>query len=424
MRDESVDSLIKKVISARMRESSEGCADENTMAAYLEKTLSPQDMTAFETHASGCTSCQEVLALAMKLQDQEAASQTADEQSARKKTLFRFSIPIPVIGGVALAVVLIAVLFRMNHESSMNPTESQTAALHMPEHQTEAAVRSTPVQAPEVKKDYLAPERPGVDAAPENKAKGFASSSPKPEIGTPALDRETAVRGKAADQKMVAVDESSKSPAESQSAELRLPALPTEAAGHNAPIHAPMVKKESVAQNKPGIEAAQLAEDKAKEAASSGTRVETGSIPPAAAIKNEAAMPGGATVQKMAAAGGSLGNKESIARPPVYAARDRVQSISAENVAPISAMLPQNAISKLGSLASLDGTRSKKSGDKMFYFYSGYWIDRQCTEHQGDRIVEIASPAPEYEQILQQYPELRNLRHALIYWNGKICLLN
>jgi hypothetical protein len=88
VRDVSADRLIQKTISTRMRESPEGCADENTMAAYLEGNLSPQETAAFEDHVSECASCQEILALSMKLQADEATSQTTAEQGTGKRTLF------------------------------------------------------------------------------------------------------------------------------------------------------------------------------------------------------------------------------------------------------------------------------------------------------------------------------------------------
>jgi len=73
------------------------------------------------------------------------------------------------------------------------------------------------------------------------------------------------------------------------------------------------------------------------------------------------------------------------------------------------------------SLVRLAG--AKRIGDKKFYPVSGYWMDRQCGEHRGDPMVPITSAAPEYEQILARYPELRGLRPALICTRGKVYLL-
>jgi hypothetical protein len=392
VRDASIDSLIQKMISVRMRESSESCADANTMAAYLEASLSPQEMAAFEAHVSDCASCQEVLALSMKLQDRDAGGQTEEEQSARKKLLFRFAIPIPVLGGVVAAIVLIAVLFRMVSDSGKNIQPPQSAELHAPARQTEIATRNIPPPPPVADKDSLVVEKPKLDARlSENKAKALSS---------PISNAETE-------------------------------SIP------------PATRAESIPPSAPAV------------------------VEPAPGISAEADM------QKMEAKGGAFPRgEESIARPSIYAAQNRIAASNTLNMAPINATSPRDAMIRLGDLlqrrdlkaeageqraqivegigqnhtnpaqggkkiasqglgggvrqasrASIEREESRKIGEKAFYLSSVYWIDGQCIEHQDEPIVEITSAAPEYGQILTQYPELRNLRPALIYWNGKIYLL-
>ncbi len=383
MRDASIDGLIQKMISARMRESSEGCPDANTMAAYLEASLSPQEMAAFETHASECTSCQEVLALSMKLQD-DAGIQTEEAHSARKKVLFHFAIPIPVLGGVIAAVILVAVLLRIGHDSGKNIQPPQSAELHAPARQAEIATRDFPLPPPVASKDSLIPEKPKLEAQlSENKSK--ESALPVPQAETESIH----------------------------------PAAP-------AVIEpAPAISAE-IAPQKLAETAGQKMADKA----------------------DKGAFPRG---------------EESIARPSIYRASNRIAASDTLNMAPVSAASPRDAIIKLGdwlqrldlsaqagqigesrlspaqdekkiasqdlarvrqtSRAAIEREESKKVGEKTFYLNSGYWIDRQCIEHQDDSMVEITSAAPEYEKILTQYPELRNLRPALIYWNSEIYLL-
>jgi hypothetical protein len=70
-----------------------------------------------------------------------------------------------------------------------------------------------------------------------------------------------------------------------------------------------------------------------------------------------------------------------------------------------------------------DAGETKKIGDKEFYLNSGIWIDRQCAEHRDILVIEILPVVPEHETILKQYPALRNLLPAMVYWNGKIYLL-
>lgn len=211
MRDASADRLIQKMISTRMRESSEDCADENTMAAYLEESLSPQERSAFEDHVSECISCQEILALSMKLRADEATGQTAAEPETGKKTLFHFSIPIPVLGGVVVAMVLLAVLFRMVHQSGGNLQQPQTAELHPPAQKTETAAQSVPMEAPMADKDNLAMARRRIEAPlSENKEKGSAFFSreavpePLPPAALPAIENEPAAVAEVSTHKMAA----------------------------------------------------------------------------------------------------------------------------------------------------------------------------------------------------------------------------
>ena len=100
MRDAPIDGLIRKSLSAGVRRTPDHYVSENLMAAYLEASLSPQEMSAFEAHVSDCAICQEVLAVYMKLQPHEADG-LPNEALPEKKTLFRFSLPIPVAWGAA-----------------------------------------------------------------------------------------------------------------------------------------------------------------------------------------------------------------------------------------------------------------------------------------------------------------------------------
>ena len=169
MRDTSVDGLIRKGISARMQESPDGCPDENMMAAYLEGNLSDPETTAYESHLAECSSCQETLALALKIQDTDASVQESLEPAAGKKVLFRFSIPIPVLGAVCVAIIVGAVLFRVIHNSGEKTAVPQSAELHLPARSAEPAtapqkaesvVRPAPAPAPSDFKDGALAENP------------------------------------------------------------------------------------------------------------------------------------------------------------------------------------------------------------------------------------------------------------------------
>jgi hypothetical protein len=97
-----------------------------------------------------------------------------------------------------------------------------------------------------------------------------------------------------------------------------------------------------------------------------------------------------------------------------YSALNSVPPIVSSNSLPPTSMM-------LGSDKS--ATEFKKIGDKEFYLNSGIWIDRQCAEHRDSLVIEVLPVVPEHEAILKQYPDLRNLLPAMVYWNGKIYLL-
>lgn len=120
MRDGHIDGLIKQVLSSRARKGFEPCENENLMAAYLESSLSPEERAEFESHVADCAVCREVLALSIGLQAQESDHRTIARTDS-KKTLFRFSIPIPILGLLLLVMVLVAVLSRFPHRFGENP---------------------------------------------------------------------------------------------------------------------------------------------------------------------------------------------------------------------------------------------------------------------------------------------------------------
>jgi len=49
-----------------------GCPDAETLAAYQERSLSPDDMVQWKQHIAGCAACQETLALAEATEKQLA----------------------------------------------------------------------------------------------------------------------------------------------------------------------------------------------------------------------------------------------------------------------------------------------------------------------------------------------------------------
>lgn len=57
----------------------EGCPDAETLAAYHERMLSPEEMTTWKTHVAGCERCQEILAQ-LELTEQVRAEAEQDDE--------------------------------------------------------------------------------------------------------------------------------------------------------------------------------------------------------------------------------------------------------------------------------------------------------------------------------------------------------
>lgn len=137
---------IHKMISTRTQAFSEACADENVTAAYIEGALSDQEKLVFETHVSECAVCRDVLALVMKMKDEEQKTfaPERDKSMPSRKTWFRFSFPIPVLGGVFVAIILTAGIFLLIRDSGENLHPTQSAQLHLPVPEKEMLKQNIP----------------------------------------------------------------------------------------------------------------------------------------------------------------------------------------------------------------------------------------------------------------------------------------
>ena len=141
MRDAQMDDLLRKVLSERPRESSQSCANENLMAAYLESELSPRETAEFESHVAECAYCREILALSMKMQPRDPAVHPVPAGDARR-TLFRFAIPVPILGALILAVVLVPVVYKAVKKPSL--PETQVAEVRAPLQKAEVPETDAP----------------------------------------------------------------------------------------------------------------------------------------------------------------------------------------------------------------------------------------------------------------------------------------
>jgi hypothetical protein len=358
VRDASVDDLIRKTLSANVRESLEPCANENLMAAYLEASLTPQEMTEFESHVSNCAACREVLALSMKMEPKSVAESPAAVAGSRK-TLFRFSIPVPVLGALILAVILIPVIIRMINSPKERATPTQIAEVRFPA-QTKVAAANKRIDEPK--------------KAPELTMSRFARE-----------ERELA--------KPVGINNSQ--------------------AGYNAgklPASADVVLNGFVDKQ------ALAGKEELVSKLDGLYRQKALSVPASASppIQAKEKTAGFGEIQKK----DDYSDKREL--PAVLPAPVEAMNALIPNQSNSSFFRADSSAMAMRTRAEKEGAEFKKIGDKEFYLSSGIWIDRQCARRLDATPIELQQTAAEYESILKQYPEIRKLLPAVICQGDKI----
>ena len=126
------DRAIQRTLRRPARPHPDSCPDTNQLAEYVEARCSRAQRSKLEDHLAQCDACQEVLALALKMDesDGERESPTLTEAGERR-ILFRFSIPISALVAVA-AIVGTVLLVRPVWKSQVNEVV-QTAQVSAPQ---------------------------------------------------------------------------------------------------------------------------------------------------------------------------------------------------------------------------------------------------------------------------------------------------
>jgi hypothetical protein len=436
---------------------------ENLMAAYLERSLTSAEMSAVESHVAGCTSCQEVLALALKLQSENATVPLQALSTPSKKRLFHFSIPIPAIGALLVCIALGALFFRWPHQAPVSDKLEQVAELRAPVEPTAqppAPVTAGPdvlkkarVGAPVDKMDLReaqtedkATASPGtqsallyrsdeLDSIEGNSKEKTLSKKEEDHAGSVLAGSSAALPFQAASEIPPGRGEKDAGP-RSVPALLPMAAVPAGAVsgkGNNLPP--------TEAESARPIVADQTASllSQSVDAPLNG-RGEAATVPPTvpAAPKPAALQAGGASGgEKGLPAKEELGKPESstsdqsaeaivlartqqpFVRPPLYAASNRIATSLYQTESVESSL--QFAIKNLS--ANRKTAKSKKIGDRVFYKHMGFSIDGHCIEHAENPIVSVTADDPEYKTILEKYPEIISILPAAIYWESKNYLL-
>ena len=391
------DGLIRKALSARGGQGSGTCPDENLMAAYLEANLPPAEAARLESHFADCAGCREILALSMKLQAPGAENPQA-VLPVSKKTLFRFYIPVPAIGALLVALVLIAALIRFAEKPAVEWAKIPAAGTKSTLPQV--AESQPPAQKiAELHSEVPQPERAGKETAGKVMQPALACNR----VVQPAVPLKKPISQPSALDKIAASEEKGKSEAEKR---YDAPQPVAAASGARALSQSPLLGTAS--QKAVNAVAPDFATPPATPpAAAAGGAPQLSEPQSADAGTQNAFTP--AIVQ------------ETVPRPHLYAAQNRIAVTHYTN--PPDAAALRHAINALGVQKDLDNAEKREAGDRTFYKNSGFWIDKQCLGDSGAAIIEIAPDAPEYEEILKKYPDVRTIMPSAILWEGKIYLL-
>ena len=184
--DASIDRLIRKVLSSRVREvpgcprEASGCSmDENIVAAYLENRLSSSEKTDFEDHACKCASCQELLALSMQLDKPEPTVEAAMLRSFLPRLSSRILRPVPIFAVLFIGAVSLIFFFRIEDDSRRALEKAQITELHSPPWETKTTIPSPSKPAPEPHDAGLKQEKLQA-AAPPREEKSAKAELPSP----------------------------------------------------------------------------------------------------------------------------------------------------------------------------------------------------------------------------------------------------
>lgn len=91
------DQLFEKALARHLRAAQPGdsaCLDPETLAAYHERMLSPEELSAAKSHIVSCARCQEILAQLESTQEVEAKAETRVAAQALQGEIFEAAVPV------------------------------------------------------------------------------------------------------------------------------------------------------------------------------------------------------------------------------------------------------------------------------------------------------------------------------------------
>ncbi len=373
MKDSNADRALRRTLASGNQEAPGACPDDNELAAYMEKRLSPVETARLEKHVSRCKDCQPILALSLILAEPEAApdapAATALSRSLYRAPLVRLAFAVILVFGTTLF------LFRLTRDWQ--------------------PLQPNPQMAPQVSSSNLSGGRASsLRASGNSPAGGGVASSPSNE----------------APPKVASI------PAEPKSA-----GPPDKSARPNrsvlvAPGPPPILDAMSeaplrVADRDKGVKPA-VSEAREELLKSQRARADLQALQMRVTeARPQAAATGNRNPAAAAAVGGIEAAKAKDAKSDTTSGGDRVRQ----------------ALSKARLvLGKGDPADTRTVGGRVFCLTPGYWVDIECTRHEDAPIVEIARDSKDYAALLTKDPTLEGLppdTPILLYLNGVMALV-
>jgi hypothetical protein len=370
--DTSVDRAIQKALERALRQTQGQCPDHNQLAAYLESRCAAPERQGLEEHFASCGTCRQLLSLSLGLSEPETGE--ISQRSPARRRLFRFAIPVSAI---VAAAVLLGIVVVWQKKSTL--TVSQTAELHSI---SSAPASPAPVVSPP---PTVLEERK--ESVRQFAGKPTARQAQSP-AGTTKRSEPPAFVAPMTGDKLAKVPEGIANAA---------------TAGKSQPSVIAQVPAEESTKVAEAMTPKQVQDERV----SSKAKVTAQNEP----MQRRAQVP--AQTQGLAQA-----------RQMTPAA-----AVMTFNAAQGFIEQPQDAIAGFSSadVVTRNSIPVRKAGEKVFYPWSGYWIDGECAAHAKAPLMEAEQGSKEYKEAMEQFPGLRDFETAstavLLYWNGKIYLI-
>jgi len=399
---DNVDKAIGRALGHHARAAGGACPDENLIAAYLESRLPAAETAQVEEHASTCASCQEVMALAMKLDQPEIG--VAAEALSHKRVLFRLSIPLAALPLVLLALGGAYLIYRVVQPSRPPETASVQVAPKGAETSvaTEAAKPALQEQKPiALDEKGLAQDKdagrrkiPGRSVPPATK-QPVVVSAPEP---TPSTVSATQVA-----EQNVAKD-----------AELLKLAAAPQPVAHEVSVQPVAARQAEVIKSgeitPPATPERTRTRDTLLVAAGAKSEIQTQTQTEAGKPKTEKDVRMPALGFAAGVPGGAVGGivRDALA-DRTEAARHAIRNLSEED------------------RSKLDMASARKVGDRVFLLRNGYWIDLACAGRPASPVLQINRASDEFKKISKTLAGLSELLPSdapiLLCWEGKSYLI-